>query len=122
MNFVSRMTAGRGTVNRSERTTRSWSASTISALPSIRSRSARRIGTIVSGSYDALSARQPTITYSSTGSSCTNSRLDNGAGARDQDAALPERVRVHVSVGVTLPSYGGVTGETSRRIGRIDVV
>src|SRR3954466_2716872 len=62
MNFVRRMTAGRGKLSRSDRTTLSWSASTISALPSIKRRSARRIGTIVSGSYDALSARQPTIT------------------------------------------------------------
>src|SRR4051812_31057565 len=59
MNFVSRMTAGRGRVSRSERTTRSVSASTISALPSMTRRSARRIGTIVSGSYDAFNARQP---------------------------------------------------------------
>ena len=36
------------------------SASTISALRSITSRSARRTGTIVSGSKDALSARQRT--------------------------------------------------------------
>src|SRR6185503_12148884 len=59
MNFVSRMTAGRGIVSRSDRTTRSVSVSTISALPSITRRSARRIGTIVSGSYDAFNARQP---------------------------------------------------------------
>src|SRR5262245_9915406 len=62
MNFVRRMTAGLGIVRRSDRTTRSESASTISALPSITSRSARRIGTIVSGSYDAFRARQPSTT------------------------------------------------------------
>src|SRR5215831_2997557 len=62
MNFVRRITAGLGIVRRSDRTTRSESASTISALPSITSRSARRIGTIVSGSYEAFRARQPSTT------------------------------------------------------------
>ena len=62
MNFVRRITAGLGIVRRSDRTTRSESDSTISALPSITSRSARRIGTIVSGSYDAFRARQPSTT------------------------------------------------------------
>src|SRR3954469_22164853 len=62
MNFVSRITAGRGMVSRSERTTRSCSASTISALPSMTRRSARRMGTMVRGSNDAFSARQPRIT------------------------------------------------------------
>src|SRR3989475_9364588 len=51
------MTAGRGTASRSL-----WtgvpSASTTSALPSITSRSARRTGTMVSGSNEALRARQ----------------------------------------------------------------
>src|SRR6185503_11928090 len=37
---------------------------TISALPSMTRRSARRMGTIVSGSNDAFSARQPRITRS----------------------------------------------------------
>src|SRR2546429_8550204 len=54
---TSRMTAGRGTASRSL-----WtgvpSASTTSALPSITSRSARRTGTMVSGSNEALRARQ----------------------------------------------------------------
>src|SRR5438552_8051579 len=53
------MTAGRGTANRSL-----WtgvpSASTTSALPSMTSRSARRTGTMVSGSNEALRARQRT--------------------------------------------------------------
>src|SRR5947207_7289876 len=62
MNFVRRMTAGLGSVMRSDRTTRSESASTISALPSITRRSARRIGTMVSGSNDAFRAKQPTTT------------------------------------------------------------
>src|SRR5258707_14008429 len=62
MNFVSRMTAGRGMVSRSERTTRSDSDSTISAFPSMTSRSARRMGTMVRGSNEAFNARHPTIT------------------------------------------------------------
>src|ERR1700722_6276110 len=62
MNFVSRMTTGRGNVIRSDRTTRSVSASTISAFPSITKRSARRMGTMVSGSNDAFKARHPIIT------------------------------------------------------------
>src|SRR5690242_13312760 len=66
MNFVRRMTAGRGMTSRSERTTRSCSASTISALPSMTSRSARRMGTMVRGSNDAFRARQPRITYASS--------------------------------------------------------
>src|SRR5437868_12691066 len=65
MNRISRITAGRGSVNFSERTTRSESASTISAFPSITSRRARRSGTIVKGSNEAFSARQPTIKHSS---------------------------------------------------------
>src|SRR5438477_12199573 len=76
MNFVRRMTAGRGNVSRSDRTTRSESASTISALPSITRRRARRIGTIVSGAYDALSAKQPTTTYTSQ----TESGTSEGGG------------------------------------------
>src|SRR6267143_6954390 len=59
------MTAGRGTAIRSE-----WtgvpSASTTSALPSMTSRSARRTGTIVSGSNEALRARQR-MRYANTG-------------------------------------------------------
>src|SRR5262249_11852563 len=51
-----------GSVRRSERTTLPESASTISALPSSTSRSARRMGTMVRGSKLALSAKQPTIT------------------------------------------------------------
>ena len=51
------MTAGRGTAIRSL-----WtgvpSASTTSALPSMTSRSARRTGTMVSGSNEALRAKQ----------------------------------------------------------------
>src|SRR5207302_4960099 len=51
------MTAGRGTAIRSE-----WtgvpSASTTSALAAITSRSARRTGTMVSGSNEAFRARQ----------------------------------------------------------------
>src|SRR4051812_21969353 len=66
MNLVRRMTAGRGMVRRSDRTTRSESASTISALPSMTSRNARRMGTMVSGSYDAFSAKHPTITHPPT--------------------------------------------------------
>src|SRR6267143_806943 len=54
------MTAGRGIARRSLRTTAPLSASTISAFPSITRRKARRTGTIVSGSNDALSARQRT--------------------------------------------------------------
>ena len=65
MKRMRRITAGRGSVNRSERTTRSKSASTISAFPSMTSRSARRSGTIVNGSNEAFSARQPTIKHSS---------------------------------------------------------
>src|ERR1051325_3860606 len=65
MKRVRRMTAGRGSVSFSERTTRSESASTISAFPSMTSRRARRSGTIVSGSNEAFSARQPTIKHSS---------------------------------------------------------
>src|SRR5690348_12934881 len=65
MNFVRRMTAGRGIVRRSERTTLSWSASTISAFPSITRRRARRIGTMVRGSNDAFRAKQPTTTQTS---------------------------------------------------------
>src|ERR1700722_11592890 len=65
MNFVSRMTTGRGNVIRSDRTTRSVSASTISAFPSITKRSARRMGTMVSGSNDAFKARHPIITHPS---------------------------------------------------------
>ena len=61
MNFVKRITAGRGIVNRSDRTTLSKSDSTISAFPSMTSRSARRMGTMVRGSNDAFSARHPTI-------------------------------------------------------------
>src|SRR5579884_4299340 len=53
------MTAGRGMVSRSLRTA-GPSASTISALRSITSRNARRTGTMVSGSNEALSARQRT--------------------------------------------------------------
>src|SRR5580765_1237655 len=59
------MTAGRGTAIRSE-----WtgvpSASTTSALPSMTSRSARRTGTIVSGSNEAFRARQR-MRYANTG-------------------------------------------------------
>src|SRR5690348_14283461 len=66
MSLVRRMTAGRGITRRSERTTRSCSASTISALPSMTSRSARRMGTMVRGSNDAFRARQPRITYASS--------------------------------------------------------
>jgi hypothetical protein len=65
MKRMSRITAGRGSVNLSDRTTRSESASTISAFPSITSRNARRSGTIVNGSNEAFSARQPTIKHSS---------------------------------------------------------
>src|SRR4029078_8425673 len=39
--------------------------STISAFPSMTSRKARRSGTIVNGSNEAFSARQPTIKHSS---------------------------------------------------------
>src|SRR5216683_7334247 len=66
MKRVRRMTAGRGSVSRSERTTRSASASIISAFPSITNLRARLIGTIVRGSNDAFSARQPTIKHSSS--------------------------------------------------------
>ena len=52
---------GRGTVSRSLRTTRCPSASTISALPSMIRRRARRTGTSVSGSKDALRVRQRTL-------------------------------------------------------------
>src|SRR6476661_3808865 len=70
MNFVRRMTAGRGIVRRSERTTLSRSASTISALPSITRRSALRIGTMVRGSNDAFRAKQPTTTQNLRKLSC----------------------------------------------------
>src|SRR5215213_4536333 len=53
------MMAGFGSVRRSLRTT-SASASTISALPSITSRSARRTGTIVNGSNEAFNAKHRT--------------------------------------------------------------
>src|SRR5215218_1337191 len=63
MKRVRRITAGRGSVSRSERTTLSGSASTTSAFPSMTNRNARLSGTIVSGSNEALSARQPTIKH-----------------------------------------------------------
>src|SRR5439155_1351188 len=56
-NLTSLITAGRGMARRSLFTT-GPSASTISALRSITSRSALRTGTMVSGSNEALSARQ----------------------------------------------------------------
>src|ERR1700716_4766069 len=67
MKRVGRVTTGRGGGHLSDRTTRSASASTISAFPSITSRKARRSGTIVRGSNEAFSARQPTIKHSSRG-------------------------------------------------------
>ena len=56
-NLDRRMTMGRGMVSRSLRKKRPWSASTISALPSITRRSARRTGTSVNGSNDVFSAK-----------------------------------------------------------------
>src|SRR5213593_175445 len=84
MNFVSLITAGRGSVKRSERTTLSWSASTISALPSITRRSALRIGTMVNGSKDAFRARQPTTTPNLRRPSCASDE----ALARNAAASL----------------------------------
>src|ERR1700689_5026748 len=85
MNFVSRMTTGRGSVNRSDRTTRSVSASTISAFPSMTKRNARRMGTMVSGSNDAFKAKPPTITPSSYRRYESSRRRD--AGGSDDDSA-----------------------------------
>ncbi len=59
MYLTSLMTTGVGISMRSERTGRARSTSSASAFWSMISRMARRTGTIVSGSNDALSARQP---------------------------------------------------------------
>src|SRR5712664_1719633 len=94
---TSRMTAGRGTAIRSE-----WtgvpSASTTSALPSMTSRSARRTGTMVSGSKEAFRARQR-MRYANTGQqvaardALTHSlRAETTAVAR-QSAPRPTRAR-----------------------------
>src|SRR5687768_3179991 len=55
------MMAGLGSMSRSLRTTSSLSDSTISALPSITRRNARRTGTMVSGSNEAFNARHRTL-------------------------------------------------------------
>src|SRR5687768_1527164 len=88
MNFIRRMTAGRGSERCSERTILSRSASTISALPSMTRRNARRNGTIVSGSNDAFSARQPTITRTSIRPAETPASNGSGSG-RKQERTTP---------------------------------
>ena len=117
MNFVSRITAGRGMVSRSDRTTRSGSASTISALPSMTSRSARRMGTMVSGSNDAFSARQPTITHTSRRCVCElpqdpsmreceltlrHPRLDEAGSRRVLDTSQPSKVPIREQDGSSI--------------------
>src|SRR3954468_10330481 len=96
MKRVRRITAGRGSVSLSERTTRSKSASTISAFPSITSRSARRIGTIVNGSNEEFSARQPTIKHSSS-------------------ADLPKYTSCYTTTIATTPAVAGNSEASDRR-------
>src|SRR5690242_1294323 len=120
MNFVRRITAGRGIVRRSERTTRSESDSMISALPSITRRSARRIGTMVSGSYEAFNARHPRTTKLPLPlfeDRHTNSRSTAGGrtatGDRRRAPSDCDGAQLHAPEGSTVfGSYAVVAGAT----------
>src|SRR5436309_1315199 len=86
-NLTSRMTAGRGMARRSLFTT-GPSASTISALRSITSLRARRTGTMVSGSNEALSARQRKGLPR-----CESGRLAQGSSQAATYATQPAKAR-----------------------------
>src|SRR3989449_3208509 len=86
-NLTSRMTAGRGMARRSLFTT-GPSASTISALRSITSLRARRTGTMVRGSNEALSARQRKGLPR-----CKSGRLAQGSSQAATYATQPAKAR-----------------------------